>query len=88
MRTFARFGRTVLSALCVVSATGQSVAWPGDTPDVQANRLFAQWDRADSAGCALGIVKDGRIAHSRGYGMADLEHDFRITPATAFYVLT
>ena len=39
-----------------------------------------------SFGLALLGVKDGRIVHSRGYGMADVEHDVRITPVSAFYV--
>jgi len=50
------------------------------------DKLFARWDRPDSPGCALAVVKDGRIVHSRGYGMADLEHEVRITPASVFYV--
>ena len=47
--------------------------------------VFAQWDRPDSPGCALGVYQDGRIAYSRGYGMADLEHDSPITPDSVFY---
>src|SRR5258708_9307505 len=50
----------------------------------RVDRLFAQWDRPDSAGCALGVAKDGRLIHARGYGMADLEHNAPITPRSAF----
>jgi len=31
-------------------------------------------------------MKDGRILYERGYGMADLDHDVKITPATVFHV--
>ena len=31
-------------------------------------------------------MKDGRIVHERGYGMADLDHDEKITPTTVFHV--
>jgi CubicO group peptidase (beta-lactamase class C family) len=55
-------------------------AWQGDV-----DRLFAAWDRRDSPGCAVAIYRDGRILYERGYGMADLEHDVPITPATVFY---
>lgn len=51
----------------------------------QVNAVFAQWDRPGSPGCALGVYQDGRIAYSRGYGMADLEHDAPITPDSVFY---
>jgi CubicO group peptidase (beta-lactamase class C family) len=47
--------------------------------------LFAEWD-APSPGCALGVFTNGAIAYSRGYGIADAEHDVRITPETVFYV--
>ena len=51
----------------------------------QVDAVFAQWDRADSPGCAIGVYQDGRIAYTRGYGMADLEHDAPITPDSVFY---
>jgi CubicO group peptidase (beta-lactamase class C family) len=46
----------------------------------KVDKLFAQWDRADSPGCALAIVKDGKIIYERGYGMANLENGIPITP--------
>jgi CubicO group peptidase (beta-lactamase class C family) len=36
--------------------------------------LFAKWDRKDSPGCVLGVVRDGELVHEGYYGMADLEH--------------
>ena len=49
-------------------------------------RLFEKWDKSDSPGCALGVYKDGQIIYKQGYGMADLENDIPITPATVFHV--
>jgi CubicO group peptidase (beta-lactamase class C family) len=46
--------------------------------------VFAEYDRSDAPGCALGVFQGGRIAYARGYGMADLERGVRITPATLF----
>ena len=53
---------------------------------VKVNRLFAPWDKPDSPGCALAIIKDGRLIYKRGYGMANLELNVPITPQTVFYV--
>jgi CubicO group peptidase (beta-lactamase class C family) len=39
----------------------------------RVDALFAKWDNKDSPGCVLGVIKDGKIIHQRGYGMADLE---------------
>jgi CubicO group peptidase (beta-lactamase class C family) len=50
------------------------------------DQLFAPWHRKDSPGCALAIYRDGEVIHSRGYGMAHLEHGVPITPATVFHI--
>jgi CubicO group peptidase (beta-lactamase class C family) len=46
--------------------------------------LFAQWDRPDSPGCALGVIQDGKLVYSRGYGQASLEHSVPISAHTVF----
>jgi CubicO group peptidase (beta-lactamase class C family) len=50
------------------------------------NKLFKEWDKPSSPGCAVAVMKDGRITYQHGYGMADLSHDIKITPDTVFYV--
>jgi CubicO group peptidase (beta-lactamase class C family) len=50
----------------------------------KVNRLFTQWDRPDSPGAAVVVLKNGKIVHKNGYGMANLEYDVPITPATIF----
>ncbi len=75
----------VLPGLLLISglANAQSLA-----PDVsrQVDKVFEKWDKPDSPGCALGVYKDGKIIYKRGYGMADLNDDVPITPATVFHV--
>jgi CubicO group peptidase (beta-lactamase class C family) len=50
------------------------------------DELFQKMDTTVTPGCALAVVKDGRILYERGYGMADLDHNIPITPATVFHV--
>jgi len=50
----------------------------------RVDKLFAQWDRADSPGCSLGVSKNGVLVYERGYGMANLELGVPITPASVF----
>lgn len=50
------------------------------------DKVFATWNSRESPGCALGVYQNGRIVYERGYGMADLENDLPITPASVFYV--
>ena len=56
------------------------------TPEPRIDRLFATWDKPDSPGCAVGVLRDGRFIYERGYGMANLDYDVPITPRTVFYV--
>lgn len=48
--------------------------------------LFADWNKTNVPGCALGIIKDDKLVYSRGYGSADLEHELEITPSSVFYI--
>ncbi len=59
-----------------------------DSNDVAArvDKVFAQFDKPTSPGCALAVIKDGQIVYKRGYGMADLDHDIPIKPDTVFHV--
>ena len=52
----------------------------------EVDGLFKKWDKSDSPGCALAIIKDGKIIYKKGYGMADLEHDVPITTKTIFSI--
>jgi CubicO group peptidase (beta-lactamase class C family) len=55
-------------------------------PNPAVDRIFARWDRGDSPGCALAVMREGHIVYSRGYGVADLDHDIPIAPSSVFHV--
>ncbi len=57
-----------------------------DSLTIRVDRLFDAWDRPGSPGCALAVIRAGRIVYQRGYGRANLEHDIPIAPSTVFYV--
>jgi CubicO group peptidase (beta-lactamase class C family) len=56
------------------------------TPNIPAaiDKIFERWDRPGSAGCAVGVARDGAVVYTRGYGMANLEYGVRIRPDTIF----
>jgi CubicO group peptidase (beta-lactamase class C family) len=62
-----------------------SSAWAMDL-DNRVDSLFSQWDSTDSPGCALALVKDGKIIYKKGYGMANLELGIPISPDSTFYI--
>jgi CubicO group peptidase (beta-lactamase class C family) len=48
--------------------------------------LFTKWNKPDSPGCALAVLKDGKVIYQRGYGCANLEHGTPITPSSVFHI--
>ncbi|MFQ5721705.1 MAG: serine hydrolase domain-containing protein [Candidatus Aminicenantales bacterium] len=52
----------------------------------EVDKIFSEWDRPDSPGCALGVIKDGRFIYKRGYGSANLEYNIPITSKTIFRI--
>lgn len=67
-------------------ADAPAVAMAASTPQKQVDALFARWDRKDIPGCAVAVIRDGKLVYRRGFGMADLEHDAPILPTTPFHV--
>jgi CubicO group peptidase (beta-lactamase class C family) len=81
---------TVRSGLALAGILLAVPAMPAQSlsPELAAkvDKVFEKWNRTDSPGCALGIYKDGQIVYKHGYGMANLNDDIPITPATVFHV--
>jgi CubicO group peptidase (beta-lactamase class C family) len=50
----------------------------------KVDSLFVEWDRPDLPGCALAVIQDGAIVYKQAYGMADLERNVPLSPASVF----
>lgn len=57
-----------------------------DSLEARVDALFAEWDRPDSPGAAVAVIRDGELVYSRGYGMANLEYGIPIEPSTIFHI--
>jgi CubicO group peptidase (beta-lactamase class C family) len=60
--------------------------WANKPAPADVDALFAEWDRADVPGCTVGIIQDGALIYSRGFGAANLEHEVPNTPQTVFEI--
>ena len=79
----ARSRIVLVAAIWLATGVGaRAAADPSVTRRVDS--LFASYDRRDSPGCALAVIRDGATAYTRGYGMASLELRVPITPRTVF----
>jgi CubicO group peptidase (beta-lactamase class C family) len=52
----------------------------------RVDQLFSKYDKKDSPGCAVGVIRDGRLVYKRGYGMANLDFNVPNSPVTVFNV--
>jgi CubicO group peptidase (beta-lactamase class C family) len=55
-------------------------------PPVKArvDKVFAGFNKPGSPGCSLGIIRNGKLLYSRGYGYANIEHAIPIAADTVF----
>src|SRR5690348_16801469 len=85
MRDAKSVGGVLLLAISILTTVVIRPTFGQILPTTAVDRLFATWDKAESPGCAVGVVRNGTLVHAKGYGMADLEHGSRITPHSVFY---
>ena len=59
---------------------------PAESVTARVDKLFSQWDKPDSPGCALGIIKNGALIYTHGYGMANLDYGIPLSSKSVFNV--
>lgn len=75
-----------VSLLASVASHAQERAEKSAPSMERVDALFAQWDRPDSPGCALAVIKGSQIIYKRGYGMANLDHGIPISSQSVFNI--
>jgi len=80
------FLRRALVCLLLIVASGGSYGQVSDSLAKKIDRVFSEWDKTNSPGCALAVVKNGKVIYARGYGMSNMEYSIAITPASIFHV--
>ncbi|MCB0631322.1 MAG: serine hydrolase [Lewinella sp.] len=56
------------------------------TPEEQVDQLFIPWDKPESPGASIAVVRNGKVIYSKGYGYANLEYDIPNSPTTIFHI--
>ncbi len=88
-----KFRISIFTMLALFSAASAQTG-PGTPGDQSSNKslngkvdqVFAQFDKPESPGCALAVIKEGQIIYKRGYGMSNLEYGIPILPSSIFHV--
>jgi CubicO group peptidase (beta-lactamase class C family) len=77
--------RTFWLAAASLSVVPTGLAAAAAPDPAQVDQLFAPWNKPDTPGAALVVVRDGRIVLRRGYGQANLEYGVPNTTTTVFH---
>jgi CubicO group peptidase (beta-lactamase class C family) len=80
---------SLLLLIVVVSSTTCKKSLSKKSDEVLAaevDKLFSSWDKPDSPGASLAVIRKGEVIYKKGYGSANLEYDIPIAPSTVFHV--
>ncbi len=78
--------RTVGVLLAGVLLGAAPAAAQDFAPNPAVDTIFARWSRPGSPGCALGVIRDGRLIYARGYGEANLDYGIPNSPRMVYYI--
>jgi len=78
--------RLLVLSLLLIAMPGWSHGQVSDSLAKKIDRVFSEWDKTNSPGCELAVLKNGKVIYTRGYGMSNLEYSIAIAPASIFHV--
>ncbi len=78
------FTMLMLSIIFPTRFFGQNISNADSPYSKKVDDLFEQWNKPNSAGVAVSIVRDGKVIYQKGFGTAVLENNVPITPKTIF----
>src|SRR5579872_2405585 len=80
--------RAVICLFCACAFTAAMSFGQTDAGELErkVDRVFAAYDKPDSPGCVVGVVRDGEFIYKKGYGTASLELGVPLTPQSVFYM--
>jgi len=84
-RLFLIFTFTLSLLASVICRAQERAAKPAPATE-RVDVLFAKWDKPDSPGCALAVIKDGQVIYKRGYGSANLDYGIPISSQSVFNI--
>ncbi|MGI9533064.1 serine hydrolase domain-containing protein, partial [Lutimonas sp.] len=73
---------SLIFAISIFAANAQ-MSIPQQT---NIDKIFSRWDAKDAPGGTVGIIKDGELIFTKGYGMANLDYNIPNEPKTVFTI--
>jgi CubicO group peptidase (beta-lactamase class C family) len=86
MFTRIRIALALAAALSAGVAFVAAVSLEQTPPAARVDDIFKEFTAPGSPGCTAGVYQGARIVHKGAYGMANLDHDVKLTPGSVFHV--
>ena len=77
---------TLLSLLLPVIVASGQVSVQDKSLDARVDAIFSRHARRDAPGCAVSVMRTGKVVFARGYGMADVAHGIPLTSQTPLHI--
>ena len=74
----------VFLVIILWGASGFLACSPSSDVISKVDALFASFNKTDSPGCVVVVVKNGEVVYKKGFGMANLDYDIPITSTSVF----
>lgn len=86
-----RFQKVSVLAVILILSIVPFVCFAGERPDATLEKavdaiMARQNVTSKTPGCAIAIIRDGKIILEKGYGLANLDYSIPITPRTVFNI--
>jgi CubicO group peptidase (beta-lactamase class C family) len=73
----------ILSILCSILSTKAQIS---TIQEQKIDNIFTDWEKPNSPGGAVGIIKNGKVVYSKTFGLASLEYKVPNTKETIFNI--
>lgn len=71
-----------IAALLFLSAW----SFASEVPAQKVDQIFSEYDKPNSPGCSLGVIRDGKFIYRKAYGAASLELGVPLSDRSVFYL--
>jgi CubicO group peptidase (beta-lactamase class C family) len=77
---------SILVSLVLVAQQDPAAPPPqlDDATKAKVDKVFAEYDKSSSPGCALGVLRDHKMLYRNAYGSANLDFRLPLTPNSVF----
>ena len=77
--------RSMILALALVAGFETADGFQASS-SARVDEIFKEFTAPGSPGCTAGVYQGSTIVHKGAYGMANLDHDVKLTPSSVFHV--